>query len=93
MIDFRITFQADELLYRDYGKMGLSDFRNHVQKIATTITNENGITSSTKFKHSVLPRKRTNHYAFGFFILSVSFSNSHILFHQNQPNLSKVMLF
>ena len=31
MIDFQITFQADELLYGDYKKNWL-DFKNHVQK-------------------------------------------------------------
>ena len=33
--------------------------------------NQTGITSSTKFKHSVLPRKRIHHYGFTFMILSV----------------------
>ena len=42
---------------------------------------------------SMLPRKLISHYGFGFFIFSVSFSIGSILFYQNQPNLSKVMLF
>ena len=43
MINFKISFQADELLYGDYEKMNLisrkdeSNFRNHVQKISMTI--------------------------------------------------------
>ena len=36
MINFKINFQADELLYGDYEKMNLN-FRNHVQKISMTI--------------------------------------------------------
>ena len=44
MIDFEITFQADELRKRDYEKMRLwrlrkdePDSRNHFQKMSTTI--------------------------------------------------------
>ena len=36
MIDFEITFQNDELSYGDYEKIK-SDFKNHVQKLSTTI--------------------------------------------------------
>ena len=35
MIDFEITFQADELRMKTTKRE--SDFRNHVQKIPTTI--------------------------------------------------------
>ena len=60
-----------------------------------TIYHQNGITSLTKFKYSVLPRKLISHYGSGFLILSISFSISisSILFCKNQPNLSKVMRF
>ena len=67
MIDFKIAFQADELLCGDFEKSD-SDFRNHVKKISTTILNQTGITSFTKFKHSVLPRKPIGHIGFGFLI-------------------------
>ena len=36
MIDFKITFQDDELLYGNYEK-NESDFKNDVQKLSTTI--------------------------------------------------------
>ena len=45
-------------------RKGASDFKNYVQKVSMTILNENGITSLTKFKHSVLPRKRISHRGF-----------------------------
>ena len=48
MIDFEITFPADEL------RKDESDFRNHVQKIFYDNLNQNVITSLTKFKHKVL---------------------------------------
>ena len=38
-----------------------SDFKIHVQKISTTIENQNGITSLRNFKYSVLLRKRISH--------------------------------
>ena len=43
-----------------------SDFKNYVQNVSMTILNENGITSLTKFKHSVLSRKRISHHGFDF---------------------------
>ena len=36
MIDFKVTFKADEIFYGDY-KNDKSDFKNHVKKISTTI--------------------------------------------------------
>ena len=36
MIDFKITFQHDELLYEDYEKTSSSS-KNHVWKLSTTI--------------------------------------------------------
>ena len=30
-----------------------SDFKNHIQKVSTTIKNQNGMTTLTKFKHCV----------------------------------------
>ena len=77
MIDFKITFQADNLLWRV--RKDESDFKNNVQKIYMTILNQNLITSLTKFKHSVLPSILISHYGFGFLILSVSFSIGSIL--------------
>ena len=43
-----------------------SDFKNYVQKVSVTILNENGTTSLTKFKHSVLSRKLVSHHGFDF---------------------------
>ena len=91
MIDFKITFKADELLYGDYKKMSLISkimFRKFLRQFKTKTAQP----SLTKFKYSVLPRKRISHYEFGFLILSVSSSIS-ILFYQNWPNRLKVMLF
>ena len=79
MTDFKMTLQADELLMETIKDE--SDFRDHVQKISMTIQNQNGITSLTNFKHSVMPRKRIHHYGFCFVILSVSSSIGNILFH------------
>ena len=42
MTDFKITSQAYELLYT-YGVFDESDFRNHVQKISTTIKNKTAL--------------------------------------------------
>ena len=70
MIDFKITFQADELLYGDYEKMSLISevmFRKFLWKFKAET---DSITSLTKFKQSVLPRKRISHYEFGFLSLS-----------------------
>ena len=55
MIDFKLTLKANELLYGIYEKINLAS-ENHVPKIPTTIQNQNGITSSTKFKHSSCQR-------------------------------------
>ena len=84
MIDFKITFQAVELFYGNHEKMYL---------ISKIIFRKFKITSLTKFKHSVLPRKRICHYGFGFLILNDPSSISSILLYQNRPNLSEVMLF
>ena len=80
MINFKITFQADELLYGNYEKMSLIS-EIMFRKIFMTILNQNSITSLTKFKNSVLPRKRIGQYEFGFLILSASSSISSVLFH------------
>ena len=64
MIDFKITFQADELFYGVYEKVSLISkiiYGNFYDNLKP-----NGITSVTKFKHSVLPGKRIRHYGFGF---------------------------
>ena len=67
MIDFKITFQADELLYGDYEKISLISeimFRKFLRQFK-----ENSMASLTKLKHSVLPRKRISHYGLIFFLL------------------------
>ena len=87
MIDFKITFQADELLYGDYEKMSLiSEIMFRKFKLKRHYP-------SIKFKQPVLPRKRISHYRFGFLIISVSPCISSILFYKNWPNLLTVMLF
>ena len=65
-------------LYGDYEKMGL--ISEIMFRISMTISPQNGITSLTKFKHSVLLRKRISHYGFGFLILSIPSSIGSILF-------------
>ena len=52
MIDFEITFQADELSYEDYEKISLISeicSENFYDNL-----NQDGITSLTKFKYLVL---------------------------------------
>ena len=80
MIVFKITFQNAELSYRDYEKMSLISkimFRNFLRQFK----NQDGIISLTKFKHSMLPRKRIIHYGFGIFIVGIFSSISSILFY------------
>ena len=76
MINFKSTSQADELFYVDYEKMSvISEIM--FRKFARQFNTKNGITSSAKFKHAVLPRKHTSHYGFCFLILSVVFSSAY----------------
>ena len=68
MIDFKITFQDDELFYGDNEKM-------------------------SQIPKMMLRKFLRQFKTITFFILSVSSSISSILFYQNRPDLSNVMLF
>ena len=58
MINFQVTFQADEPLYGEYKKIGLIS----VIMLRDFYDNWNTF-SRTNFNHLLLPRKRIHYYA------------------------------
>ena len=79
MIDFKIAFQNDELLYGDYENVSLISKIMSGNSLRQFETKTAILISLTKFKQSMLLRKRISHYQFGILIVSVSSSISSIL--------------
>ena len=90
MIDFKITFQNDELIYGDHEKNSVISkimLRNLLQQLNSRRHNH-----LRKIKRLCVA-KETYQPLWIWYFNCVSYSNCSILFYYNWPDLSKVMPF